>query len=95
VTGAGVAGQATPDPLVDAIREALAILHEQAEGVVAQLRELEDDVAHLDGQEAGHGERVADAVRRHSLDCAIKLGWVAKAVAMYRDALLSPAGASD
>jgi hypothetical protein len=87
MTEHAAAEQAESQLLADAIKETTAILRRQVEGVLVQLDQIEELAARLGSSADWSGERAADAIRRHSLDCGIKLGWVAKAVAMYREAL--------
>jgi hypothetical protein len=74
-----------------AVEETTATLRKQAEAVLAALDELAAAAARVDttsaATEAIGPADVAALIRRHSLDCTIKLGWAAEAVAMYRQAL--------
>lgn len=74
-----------------AIQETTAVLRKQAEAVLAELDALAEATAGCtSAKQDAPDARVAAAIRRHSLDCTIKLGWAAAAVAMYRRALEQP-----
>jgi hypothetical protein len=77
----------TPAQWADATKQMLAMLRKQADLVLEQLAVLDEAAEHLDCGGPGVGRPAKDALVQHSLDCSIKLGWAAKAVAMYRKAL--------
>lgn len=90
----------TEDELVSrGIAEVKAVLWDGVELILLELDGLDRAAGQLVDTNSQPSpadlDRVVTTASRHALDCVIKLGWAAKAVAMFREALAPSAVSVD